>query len=272
MKTECPHCNTIFNITQEQLDLAEGMARCGMCNQAFNALVQHDMFYQADELQQATTLAGSDAATTEPTATQINHETDNIPDDAVTADKQAKNSLFDTDHEHDVVPAYLRYETAPRQSALATAFWLTGAVVLSVSLLLQALWLERDILLKNTTVKPYIAKLCNEFDCGKLGIRDTTELHMASRNVYTHPTVNDALMVSLTIVNQAAYAQPYPDIKINFSDVVGTLVASRQLSPEQYLKLKHESLKLLQPETPVSFNIEIQDPGKQALTYEFDFL
>ncbi|MBN4074953.1 MAG: hypothetical protein COA71_06725 [SAR86 cluster bacterium] len=38
--TQCPHCETSFNITQAQLKLAKGKVRCGFCLQTFSALEQ----------------------------------------------------------------------------------------------------------------------------------------------------------------------------------------------------------------------------------------
>ena len=50
------------------------------------------------------------------------------------------------------------------------------------------------------------------------------------------------------------------------------VIASRIFSPEEYLQIKATSLRPLAPEIPVDFSIEIQDPGKYAMTYEFTFL
>ncbi|MCU7938040.1 MAG: zinc-ribbon domain-containing protein [gamma proteobacterium symbiont of Bathyaustriella thionipta] len=38
MYTHCPNCNTHFEITQEDLDIAHGKVRCGQCDHIFNAL------------------------------------------------------------------------------------------------------------------------------------------------------------------------------------------------------------------------------------------
>ncbi len=38
MYARCTHCNTIFRVTEEQLKIAKGYVRCGVCEQPFNAL------------------------------------------------------------------------------------------------------------------------------------------------------------------------------------------------------------------------------------------
>jgi len=38
MQAECPNCHTLFRITEAQLDMADGMVRCGFCKEVFNEL------------------------------------------------------------------------------------------------------------------------------------------------------------------------------------------------------------------------------------------
>lgn len=39
MVTQCPHCNTAFNVTPDQLFARDGRVRCGQCQQVFDGLV-----------------------------------------------------------------------------------------------------------------------------------------------------------------------------------------------------------------------------------------
>jgi hypothetical protein len=66
-------------------------------------------------------------------------------------------------------------------------------------------------------------------------------------------------------------------MQIHFSDVRGGSVAARRFLPDEYLpkELLSDTTDLpllLEPDTNMTFTMEIQDPGKQAMTYEFDFL
>jgi len=85
------------------------------------------------------------------------------------------------------------------------------------------------------------------------------------------------LMVNVTMKNNAEFAQPFPVMQIHFSDVRGGSVAARRFLPDEYLpeELLSDTSDLpllLEPDTNMTFTMEIQDPGKQAMTYEFDFL
>ena len=37
MQTRCPHCETTFRLTEEQLSAAHGKVRCGLCHSIFTA-------------------------------------------------------------------------------------------------------------------------------------------------------------------------------------------------------------------------------------------
>jgi hypothetical protein len=77
--------------------------------------------------------------------------------------------------------------------------------------------------------------------------------------------------------NNSYFAQPYPVMEIDFSDIRGDTVAARRFLPTEYLphndqQIDNKQLHLLQPNTNTSFSLEVQDPGAQAMTYEFNFL
>ena len=156
-------------------------------------------------------------------------------------------------------------------SMLATVSWSLAILVLIAALAAEYIWFNEPELLQNPRLEPLTAKLCKLTDCDHLQMRDPSKIEMISRNVYTHPNEKDALMVSTTLVNHAAYAQPYPEVQIDFSNVRGELVASRRFTPEEYLQADSEQPGLLQSGNPITFGLEIVDPGTQAITYEFSF-
>ncbi len=264
MKTECPHCHTIFKLSQQQLELADGMVRCGMCQRVFNARVQPDLF-------NTTQTAGTDEAN------DSHSRDDNQPDAAsprnATTDASQDDAalLFETSASDSLVPDSLR-QGGTQHSLATTMLYTLGTIVLSTTLLLQFAWFYRDSLLRQPQLHTYVAQLCQHIECDRLQLRDPARIELSQRNVYTHPTESNALMVSLTLVNRAPFSQDFPDIQIEFSDVAGNVVAARRLRPEEYLNADTDNPRALLPDAPVSLALEIVDPGKQALTYEFRFL
>jgi predicted Zn finger-like uncharacterized protein len=250
MQTQCPHCHTLFRITDAQLAMAEGRVRCGFCKQVFDAGVDTD---------------ANDDNLTAPETVKSDQRTGmdgkRMPDHAYLSGQESGSGSGDFSGE----------AGTGHVSNIATAAWSLAILALIAALAFEITWFNRPQLLQNSSLKPLADKLCEVTACEHMQQRDPAQIEMISRNVYTHPNASNALMVSTTLVNHAAYAQPYPDVQIDFSNVRGKLVASRRFEPEEYLQLDQQQPELMQSGTPVTFGLEIRDPGQEAITYEFSF-
>ena len=255
MQTECPHCHTVFRIAQSQLDMANGMVRCGYCKQVFDASTRD------------TSRIKERAVDTVAITGQHDHQ----PADTEAQDRTEDKSFLSTTSADAAGDELQPAGRARSYSAIATAAWSLAILVLISTLIAEYLWFNQPEVFQRDNMKPVTSRLCGYTDCAHLQQRDTSQIEMVSRNVFSHPNEKRALMVSTTIVNHAAYAQPYPDVQIDFSNVRGELIASRRFTPEEYLQNDTQQLSLLQSNNPVTFGLEIRDPGKQAITYEFSF-
>ena len=142
---------------------------------------------------------------------------------------------------------------------------------------MEYVWFNRDQLNNIPELQAAINTLCQQVKCKNFSIRDPANIELITRNIYSHPNEKSALMVNVTMKNNAAFAQPYPVMQIDFSDIRGNIVAARRFWPKEYLASEYqqgntEQPYLLQARTSASITLEIQDPGKQAMTYEFNFL
>jgi len=200
------------------------------------------------------------------------------------ASDSSRKDAFDFFDENDneslshVVPEQFKHAYASdSNSFLSTFFWGIGSLLLIGTLALEYAWFNRDQLNQIPQLQAWTEKLCQHIECNDISIRDPKKIELVSRNVYSHPNEKNALMINITMKNQADFAQPYPIMQIRFSDVRGGDVAARRFLPDEYLPAE-----ILQQATPqakpfeagtnMTFTMEIQDPGKQAMTYEFDFL
>lgn len=234
MQTACPHCKTIFRLTDTQLGMADGVVRCGMCQQTFNALAKP-----------AETKATSDS-------------------------NDATRELLD-EPMREVIPEAFRKPSRGTElwSGLA---WSVLILLLALTLAGEYTWFHRDQLQQHAELKPWLEKACGYLHCQLEPLREPDKIEMLSRNVYSHPTVKNALMVKVSMINHADHEQPYPDVRIDFSDVRGGLIAARRFTPAEYLATANNNHQLLAAGSEASFTLEIQDPGKAAMTYEFSFL
>lgn len=399
MQTQCPHCQTIFKVSDENLKIADGFVRCGLCKEVFNALEKdkqdnkdaavtqtkssdsakapnkinqpddtdsvefvleksnevsasenQDNLSTSDKpseqkekatssennLQNNLSTAASetkksDAVTSQSTEKQTNareeklatpevlntehpaqkiktpiqasttEQTNNnntekqasksdatiiaepTPTTAVASnhkeketqyqpDKIVDNNLFDGVQSKLIPDEYRIPELHNTYSLWRDLTWSIAILILTASLFVEYAWFNRNELISHPQLRPVVTQLCDITNCDIMELRKPSEIEMTTRNIYTHPNVKNALMISGTLINHAEFEQPYPDILVDFSNVRGEVIASRTFTPGDYLQIKATSLRLLPPRVSIDFNMEIQDPGNKAMTYEFSFL
>ena len=300
MQTQCPHCDTKFRVTETQLQAADGFVRCGVCEEVFNAIEvadQHKDQVSLLENAPAKELPTEELAV-EKQPTALLEENKNIdvspiealPDDepvnsdeTEASDERGKDAFDFFSEESNaslphVVPDKFRDSySSQTPSVVSTALWSIGILLLTATLILEYAWFNRDQLNNIPELQSAINTLCQQVKCKNVAIRDPANIELITRNIYSHPNEKSALMVSVTMKNNATFAQPYPVMQIDFSDIRGNSVAARRFWPKEYLASESqqgntEQPYLLQPDTSASITLEIQDPGKQAMTYEFNFL
>ena len=175
----------------------------------------------------------------------------------------------------DVIPPELRAETRSGNNSygiFGSIFWTLAILLMIVTGLLQYAYYDRLRLVQYDELRPWLVKLCNYAQCDLPDPRDPKRIELSSKNIYTHPNSDNALMVSATMVNQAEFEQDFPVLELRFENIRGELIAGRQFKPDEYLGIPQEQIAKMQPGNPVSFNIEIIDPGKDVMSYEFNFL
>ncbi len=357
MQTQCPHCDTHFRITEDQINLAEGFVRCSVCNEVFNAFEVASQHQQQPSLlddtlssepltdnisqpaTQATTAIAtnsellqteepsdtdkiSDDITDEISTNDFDNNSQTLPEDTQNVSAQDNNEdsitlasieantedsteastdfnetaakidskkeafdFFDEEANESlshVVPEKYRDSYTSTSSPLSNLLWAAGTLLLTATLVTQYAWFNRDQLNQVPQVQAWLEKACQQFECKNISMREPSKIELLTRNVYSHPNEKNALVINVTMKNNADFAQPYPVMQVAFSDVRGGKVAARRFLPAEYLPAHQagteqinaniEQYTLFEPGTNMTFTMEIQDPGKQAMTYEFDFL
>jgi predicted Zn finger-like uncharacterized protein len=300
MQTQCPHCRTRFRVTETQVNIADGLVRCGVCSEVFNAFEaadqgDHQSSLLNDENLPAQKSEDDLAQSVSPDAQGTSRENDNIDSDieadadsfdlaGIPATEDSTKDDFDFFDESSneslsyVVPEQFRdSHTARAHSVISTLLWSAGILLLTTTLLIEYVWFNREQFNHVPELQALIEKLCQHVECETITTRDPSKIELVSRNVYSHPNEKNALMVNVTMKNNADFAQPYPVMQIEFSDIRGGTVAARRFLPDEYLPVaaqqaNAEQPRMLLPNTSSSITLEIQDPGKQAMTYEFNFL
>lgn len=249
METECPHCNTIFRVKESELEQADGQVRCGHCLAIFTA---------------------------ENPYNSTSYQTEHISKEAGDLNQEDEISLEDLQNiVADVIPPELRAESRKGKShfGFLGTLVLTLLILTSISgLFLQYAYYNRNNLVKITELRPWLETMCQQINCTLPPPRDRKKITLSSKNIFSHPNVEGALMVSASIINQADFAQTYPIIELRFENVRGKTIAGRRFNAVEYLGIPEDQISQMQPDVPVNINLEIKDPGNNMVSYEFSFL
>ena len=120
--------------------------------------------------------------------------------------------------------------------------------------------------------RPALETFCGKVGCQYSGPRNIKYTQILSRDVRQHPKEKKALLISLIMINNAHFAQPYPDIHIRLSDISGTVVGERIFNAKSYMGKLSNPFLLMKSKTPVHINFEVVDPGIYPVNFEFTFL
>ncbi len=261
MYTQCPECRTIFKLAGADLAAAHGSVRCGHCAAVFDALC---------------TLVAQ--LPPEPIGSLEIHATQAAPpqlDLPVFRPNPAQTPLFAEAPDRaqasarSSLPAFAAARRRARRQRSWT--WLLGSALLLVALGGEVAWSERASWLDDAQVRGWLDPLCARLDCDLPLRRDAKALQLSSRDIRPHPSVPGALIISATLRNDAAFAQPFPVVEITLSDLDEKRVAMRRFRPREYLSDTRAIGAGLAAGASTALVFEVADPGKDAIAFEFKF-
>lgn len=147
--------------------------------------------------------------------------------------------------------------------------WVIGNLVLMLALVLQVVYFSRDELAKDASLRPWLVQMCQITNCTLTQPYDIKQIDIIGREVRTHPSARKALIASTTLINNASFVQPFPLLTVVFSDINGKPMAQRRFTPREYLNNIVDLDAGMTPDMPVRIELELVDPGKAAVNYEF---
>ncbi len=163
----------------------------------------------------------------------------------------------------------LEHETT-RSSLPGTMLWGIGITLMLAMLAMQYLYYHRMALAQEPRLRPLLTQMCRITTCQLPAQRDLTEIVLGKHLVQIHPRYVDSLLITATLVNNADFAQPFPIVEVVMTDLEQKQVARRRFLPNEYL-IGSSSEGLLAPATEVPLMLEVLDPGKNAVGFEFNF-
>ncbi len=295
MYAECPHCHAIFRVTEEILARAGGKVRCGECGVVFEVVdfrAADDNEPPTDEILVPTTDGSPKPADDEIEVVPPDEAIETPIIEPAESPTPLPNGLPSSFDEAPVAPVsdeppeaddfeliieerepVQDDDTQARRQRLHRIGWSLLAAFLVLLLIGQILVARRNAVIEAVpAMRPVIGGLCRVAGCIVDPRRELSQIELTSHSVFSHPHVDGALMIRATIVNNADFAQPYPVVALKMKDIRGHVVAARRFAPVEYLDDPDSLPQIMMPGQPVPLRLEVLDPGKNALAFEFDFL
>ncbi len=145
-----------------------------------------------------------------------------------------------------------------------------AAVAILVFVGLQQVWSNRQALAWSESWGGTIKSVCQYLPCELKARRDVSKIRLLQRQLSPDEEDENQLDVKVLLTNEASFDQPYPTIKIAFSNKNGEQVSVKSFTPRDYLE--PDSLNKLMPhgtEVHIHFKTELTHPD--ALGFEFIF-
>jgi predicted Zn finger-like uncharacterized protein len=246
MLTRCPHCQTAFRVTTEQLKVRQGKVRCGSCQSVFDALQS-----LADEA--PLVIAGMPAVVEslpEPVA-EIPEETlEPVEPEAL------PEAVPEPEPEIPPVPpepiqaepaASVAEEAVPEEEPMPEAWsgveevlpprrwpWVLGALLLLLTATGQALYIFRvEAAVLAPELRPALVAGCELVGCTLPRPRKPELVGIETSDLA--PAGSDRLVLTALLKNRAPFEQEYPHLELTLTDRNDDTLLRKVLAPADYL-------------------------------------
>ncbi len=160
-------------------------------------------------------------------------------------------------------------KTKPKKKS-GGLWWSVGILTLLLLALSQLSWFGRDKLMRYPEGRMLLQSTCQYLGCKLPTIRSPEQIQVLSRSISSHPKVENALLIQLTIANKANFPQPQPMLQISLFSSEEQLVVQRRFQPNEYLSDNSQHGQL-DPGKAMYVELEIQDPGSDVTGFKLEF-
>ena len=279
MYTHCPHCDTYFRVTSDQLKRADGDVRCGRCFGTFNALK-----HLVDEppvktskpalptLKTAQVVKGRHPSVTAketPAGDNINEiETETSAEALSTLEKKD----IKRDHSQQLIEE-LQQGGTRSSGAGRSVLWGIASIPLALLLATQYAYFNLDQLSQNPQYRPALEALCSIANCEVPLMKAPQLMRLTERDIRADVKNKDILVVKAVIHNEADFTQAFPIMQLSMQDITGHVMTGRRFLPEEYLADPGVNIRAgIGAKKSYKIQLEMVDPGKEAVGFEFEFL
>ena len=262
--TSCPACETQFLLSTEHLKAHRGKVQCGHCEHIFNAKNRlteiSDDIHSPAEYQAS--IESHDSAITQaidekPISEVLNVALGAVPNldnlDDLEVDKKSNDAFIgntNIESQPDIIevydvdqinaPIYIDdLSTNPRFDKPKTkvSVWLLlFGLILAILAGLQSIYYMRTSLAADyPQFKPYLVQACAQLQCEINLPKNLDFFALDDSDMQEDFEHKDVIKFSSLLINNAPYAQTYPNIELTLTDTADQPVLRRLIKPSEYL-------------------------------------
>ena len=279
MLTRCPHCDTVFRVTAQQLQKQHGQVRCGRCMQVFDGFrtlsSEQDhtpvepaapMLEEAEAV--PTAAAAAPHSPMEPAAA--------VPPPAASAAAPAASFAMPAPRAPDEIGEATGDDAWLEEASSNPHAYAWGIASLFVALLLvaQAAYVYRVELAANYPgLKPVVVRACEALHCTvplpqkpRLISIEASDLQVLDA---TRPGV---IQLTATLRSHAPYDVAYPAIDLVLTNAQEHTLARRIFSPRDYLGKARNPALGIPPNAEVTLQLDLDTGDLGASGFRLDLL
>lgn len=253
LHTRCPACFTVFKLEAGQLAQAGGIVQCGSCRKVFNTLAALFDDWPSGDSSPAKT-GGMPPVLPAPSQGSLE-----LPEPELDELLREMPGASCGRPDDDGSPLLVFDETTPPPTWHRRA-WQAAAAALLLVLVVHLVTMD-------TATRSWL--FGGDSDAFSQGGADAVQL--VSRDLHRHPGLDDAVIVSATLVNRAPRAIPFPTLEIRLFDASQQIIGVRRLSPAEYLANEPGADTMMEPEVMVPVLLELVAAGGDPHGFEFRF-
>jgi predicted Zn finger-like uncharacterized protein len=238
MLTRCPHCQTHFRVTAEQLKIRQGQVRCGACQEVFDALDS-----LSDEVPAPAPVVPSPPPVMIATETESRRSQDGMGESHVTivtveSIPAAANEIIAIEPEREA-PAepetpVEEWEAVPAAPAPPRRWpWAAGIVALLLVAAGQLAYIFRtELAVISPELRPALVAGCELVGCTLLRPLKPELVGIETSDLAPE---GETLLLTATLKNRAPFEQDFPHLELTLTDTQDEALVRKILLPADYL-------------------------------------
>lgn len=148
--------------------------------------------------------------------------------------------------------------------------WAAAAVLALLTLIAQAVHYHREMLARHAVAGPWLMRTYSLLGLETPVPSDLAAIELHQWGASSDPTRPGHLRLRASLLNHAAFAQPYPVLRVTLHDRFGNAVGSRDIGARDYLPGGAPEHRLLLAGQRLDAEITLVDPGSDAVGYEIE--